>query len=42
MRKYDVVVLGASGVTGRLVCEHITKVYQVRLSTTMDAAFSHD
>lgn len=30
-RKFDVVVLGASGFTGRLVCEHIAKDYQVGL-----------
>ena len=26
---YDVVVLGAGGFTGRLVCEHIARDYQV-------------
>lgn len=31
MRSYDVVVLGATGFTGKLVCEHLAKVYQVRL-----------
>lgn len=30
-RPYQVVVWGASGFTGRLVCEHIAKDYQVRL-----------
>jgi short subunit dehydrogenase-like uncharacterized protein len=28
-RKFDVVVFGAGGFTGRLVCEHIARDYQV-------------
>ena len=28
-KKYDVVVFGAGGFTGRLVCEHIARDYQV-------------
>jgi short subunit dehydrogenase-like uncharacterized protein len=31
-RPYNVVVWGATGFTGKLVCEHIAKVYQVRAS----------
>jgi short subunit dehydrogenase-like uncharacterized protein len=29
VKSFDVVVLGASGFTGRLVCEHIARDYQV-------------
>lgn len=28
-KKFDVVVFGAGGFTGRLVCEHIARDYQV-------------
>lgn len=31
MREFDVVVWGATGFTGKLVCEHIVKNYQVKL-----------
>lgn len=31
-RPYHVVVWGANGFTGRLVCEHIAKNYQVRFA----------
>ena len=37
-RKFDVVVLGASGFTGRLVCEHIAKDYQVIMCSDRDEA----
>jgi short subunit dehydrogenase-like uncharacterized protein len=30
-REFDVVVWGATGFTGKLVCEHIAKNYQVRV-----------
>lgn len=34
-RKFDVVVLGSSGFTGRLVCEHIAKDYQGKVRWAM-------
>lgn len=34
-RRYDVVVWGATGFTGQLVCEHLVKHYQVKSVTTI-------
>jgi short subunit dehydrogenase-like uncharacterized protein len=38
-RPFDVVVWGATGFTGRLVCEQIFKHYQVILAVVLNAMF---
>ena len=40
MKQYDVVVLGATGFTGRLVCQHIMKKYHGKVPESLTVACS--
>ena len=40
MKQYDVVVLGATGFTGRLVCQHIMKTYHGKVISSLHTPVS--